>query len=131
MFHHATEPVELGAGLIFGLLQKVFSLLLGLRLRLGQDALALGLQFLLALGRRSFLLLLAVGAVAVPLVVALRDSSLESVAIGLLILDALLAALMLALSIGARGPGKHGLTEGEAENFALAESSAAAEAAIP
>ena len=91
----------------------------------------LALQFLLALGRRSFLLLLAVGAVAVPLVVALRDSSLESVAIGLLILDALLAALMIALSVGARGPGKHGLSEGDAEDFALAESSAAAEAAIP
>ena len=91
----------------------------------------LALQFLLALGRRSFLILLAFGAIAVPAAVALRDTSLESVAIGLLILDAILAALMLSLSYSARGPGKHGLSEEDAEAFALAESSAAAEAAMP
>ena len=91
----------------------------------------LALQFLLALGRRSFLIVLAFGAVAVPAAVALRDTSLESVAIGLLVLDAILAALMLSLSFSARGPGKHGLSEADAEAFALAESSAAAESAMP
>ena len=91
----------------------------------------LALQFLLALGRRAFLLVLAVGAVSVPAVAALRDSSLESVAIGLLILDAILAALMLGLSFSARGAGKHGLSESDAEAFALAEASAAAEAVMP
>ena len=91
----------------------------------------LSLQFLLALGRRAFLVLLAISAVAVPLVVALRDSSLESVAIGLLILDAILAGLMLGLSFSARGAGEHGLSESDAEAFALAEASTAAEAAMP
>jgi len=91
----------------------------------------LALQFLLALGRRSFLIVLAVGAVAVPAVVAMRDSSLESVAIGLLILDAILASIMLALSFSARKAGKYGFTDDDAEGFALAEASAAAEAAIP
>jgi O-antigen/teichoic acid export membrane protein len=91
----------------------------------------LALQFLIALGRRSFLVLLTIGAVAVPVVVAIRDSSLESVAIGLLILDAILAALMLAISFSARTAGEHSFADGEAEAFALAEASAAAEAAIP
>jgi len=91
----------------------------------------LSLQFLLALGRRSFLVVLTFGAVAVPSVVAIRDSSLESVAIGLLILDAILASIMLAISFSAREAGKHGFADGDAEGFALAEASAAAEAAIP
>ena len=91
----------------------------------------LALQFLLALGRRSFLAVLTVGAVAVPAVVAIRDSSLESVAIGLLILDAILALIMLAISFSARTAGEHSFADGEAEAFALAEASAAAEAAIP
>ena len=91
----------------------------------------LSLQFLLALGRRSFLIVLTFGAVAVPSVVAIRDSSLESVAIGLLILDAVLASIMLAISFSARKAGKHGFADGDAEGFALAEASAAAEAAIP
>ena len=89
------------------------------------------LGVLIALGRRSFLVLLTIGAVAVPVVVAIRDSSLESVAIGLLILDAILAALMLAISFSARTAGEHSFADGEAEAFALAEASAAAEAAIP
>ena len=91
----------------------------------------LSLQFLLALGRRSFLVVLTFGAVAVPSVVAIRDTSLESVAIGLLILDAILASIMLAISFSAREAGKHGFADGDAEGFALAEASAAAEAAIP
>ena len=91
----------------------------------------LSLQFLLALGRRSFLVVLTFGAVAVPSVVAIRDTSLESVAIGLLILDAILASIMLAISFSARDAGKHGFADGDAEGFALAEASAAAEAAIP
>ncbi len=91
----------------------------------------LSLQFLLALGRRSFLIVLTFGAVAVPSVVAIRDTSLESVAIGLLILDAILASIMLAISFSAREAGKHGFADGDAEGFALAEASAAAEAAIP
>jgi O-antigen/teichoic acid export membrane protein len=91
----------------------------------------LALQFLLALGRRSFLIVLAFGAVAVPAVVAIRDSSLESVAIGLLVLDAILASIMLAISFSARKAGKYGFADGDAEGFALAEASAAAEAAIP
>jgi len=91
----------------------------------------LSLQFLLALGRRSFLVVLTFGAVAVPSVVAIRDSSLESVAIGLLILDAILASIMLAISFSAREADKHGFADGDAEGFALAEASAAAEAAIP
>ena len=91
----------------------------------------LSLQFLLALGRRSFLVVLTFGAVAVPSVVAIRDSSLESVAIGLLILDAVLASIMLAISFSAREADKHGFADGDAEGFALAEASAAAEAAIP
>ena len=91
----------------------------------------LALQFLLALGRRSFLAVLAVGAVAVPAAVAIRDSSLESVAIGLLVLDAILALMMLAISFSARTAGEHSFADGEAEAFALAEASAAAEAAIP
>lgn len=91
----------------------------------------LALQFLLALGRRSFLLVLTVGAVAVPAVVAIRDTSLESVAIGLLLLDAILALIMLAISFSARTAGKHSFADGDAEAFALAEASAAAEAAIP
>ena len=68
---------------------------------------------------------------AVPSVVAIRDTSLESVAIGLLILDAILASIMLAISFSAREAGKHGFADGDAEGFALAEASAAAEAAIP
>ncbi len=91
----------------------------------------LALQFMLALGRRAFLFALAIGAVAVPATVALRDTSLKSVAIGLLVLDAVLAASMLALSLAARGSSPHGLNEQDAEAFALAEASAAAEAAIP
>jgi O-antigen/teichoic acid export membrane protein len=91
----------------------------------------LALQFLLALGRRSFLIVLTFGAVAVPVVVAIRDTSLESVAIGLLILDAILASIMLAISFSAREAGKYGFADGDAEAFALAEASAAAEAAIP
>ena len=91
----------------------------------------LALQFLLALGRRTFLVLLAIGAVAVPVTVALRDVSLESVAIGLLVLDAILAGAMLSLSYAAKGSGKHGLSEDDAEAFALAEASTAAEAAMP
>ena len=91
----------------------------------------LSLQFLLALGRRSFLVVLTFGAVAVPSVVAIRDTSLESVAIGLLILDAILASIMLAISFSAREAGKHGFADGDAVGFALAEASAAAEAAIP
>ena len=91
----------------------------------------LALQFLLALGRRSFLLVLTVGAVAVPAVVAIRDTSLASVAIGLLLLDAILALIMLAISFSARTAGEHSFADGDAEAFALAEASAAAEAAIP
>jgi O-antigen/teichoic acid export membrane protein len=91
----------------------------------------LALQFLLALGRRFFLAVLTIGAVAVPAVVAIRDTSLESVAIGLLILDAILALIMLAISFSSRMAGEHSFAEGDAEAFALAEASAAAEAAIP
>jgi len=91
----------------------------------------LALQFLLALGRRSFLIVLTVGAVSVPAVVAIRDTSLESVAIGLLVLDAILASIMLAISFSAKKAGKHSFADGDAEAFALAEASAAAEAAIP
>jgi O-antigen/teichoic acid export membrane protein len=91
----------------------------------------LALQFLLALGRRFFLAVLTIGAVAVPAVVAIRDTSLESVAIGLLVLDAILALTMLAISFSSRTAGEHSFAEGDAEAFALAEASAAAEAAIP
>ncbi len=88
----------------------------------------LALQFLLALGRRAFLAALIVGAVAVPVTVALCDSSLKSVAVGLLVLDAILAATMLAISFASSSAGEHGFTVDEAEEFAIAE---AAEAAIP
>jgi O-antigen/teichoic acid export membrane protein len=91
----------------------------------------LALQFLLALGRRSFLLVLTVGALAVPAVVAIRDTSLESVAIGLLVLDAILALIMLAIAFSASTAVKHSFSDVEAEAFAIAEASASAEAAIP
>ena len=91
----------------------------------------LAMQFLLALGRRWFLPILTVSALAVPAVVAVRDSSLKSVAIGLLILDAVLAVIMLAISFSTRRAGEHTFADGEAEAFAIAEASAAAEAAIP
>ena len=91
----------------------------------------LAMQFLLALGRRAFLAIMLLGAIAVPATVALRDSSLKSVSIGLLVLDAILAAVMLAYSYSVRDAGSHPLAIDDAENFALAEASAAAEAAIP
>jgi len=91
----------------------------------------LAMQFLLALGRRAFLAIMLLAAIAVPATVALRDSSLKSVSIGLLVLDAILAAVMLAYSYSVRDAGSHPLAIDDAENFALAEASAAAEAAIP
>ncbi len=91
----------------------------------------LAMQFLLALGRRAFLAIMLLAAIAVPATVALRDSSLKSVSIGLLVLDAILAAVMLAYSYSVRDAGSHPLAVDDAENFALAEASAAAEAAIP
>ena len=91
----------------------------------------LSMQFLLALGKRLFLAVMTVGAIAVPATVALRDSSLRSVSIGLLVLDAALAAVMLMLSYSARKPGAHPFAVDDADDIAFAEASAAAEAAIP
>ena len=91
----------------------------------------LALQFLLALGRKAFLVLLAVAAVAVPLVVAARDSELAAVAVGLLALDLVLAGLMFAISLLGRADGTSAITTEEADALAVAEASAGAEAAIP
>ncbi|MFM9022702.1 MAG: oligosaccharide flippase family protein [Solirubrobacterales bacterium] len=91
----------------------------------------LAIQFLLALGRRAFLGALAVAAVAVPVVVALRDTSLESVALGLLLLDAVLAGTLFASALLSRPDRGRAIGTDEAEALAVAEASATAEAAIP
>lgn len=91
----------------------------------------LAIQFLLALGRRAFLALLALAAVAVPLIVAVRDETLSSVAVGLLALDAVLAGSLFVLALaGRRDPGR-AIGAEDAQALAAAEASAAAEAAIP
>ena len=122
----------------------VLELVFGDRATLAQDALPwltaamtflaltyLALQFLLALGRRAFLVLLGVAAVAVPIVVAMRDSELVAVAIGLLVLDLVLASLMFAAALFGRVDSDRAITADEAEALAVAEASATAEAAIP
>lgn len=122
----------------------VLELVFGDRATLARDALPwltaamtflaltyLALQFLLALGQRAFLLLLGVAAVAVPVVVAVRDSDLVSVAIGLLVLDLVLASLMFAISLLSRADRARAIPADEAEALAVAEASATAEAAIP
>ncbi len=91
----------------------------------------LAIQFLLALGRKWFLAALAFAAVAVPVVVALRDTSLESVALGLLVLDGALAAVLFAAALLGRADRDRAITADEAEALAVAEASATAEAAIP
>lgn len=91
----------------------------------------LAMQYLLALGRRYLLVLLAAAAVLVPVVVAVRDSSLETVAAGLLVLDFVLAASLMASCV-LRRPGRDGAMDvEEAQSLRLAESSAAAESFAP
>lgn len=124
--------------------ETVLELVFGDRATLARDALPwltaamsflaltyLALQFLLALGHRAFLALLGIAAVAVPVVVGLRDVDLASVAIGLLVLDAILAGLMFAISLAGRVDRSRVIGADEAESLAVAEASASAEAAIP
>ena len=91
----------------------------------------LAVQYLLALGRRLFLFLLGTAAVLVPLIVAVRDESLQSVAIGLLVLDALLAGSLFAAALLGRVDRNRAIGTDDAEALAVAEASATAEAAIP
>jgi O-antigen/teichoic acid export membrane protein len=91
----------------------------------------LAVQFILALGRRAFVGVIAVAAVAVPVCVAVFDASLKDVAIGLLILNALFAAALLAISMRAKpAPVDRRLTPEDAEALAAAEGAAATEAAL-
>jgi len=91
----------------------------------------LAIQFLLALGRRVFLAILGVAAVAVPVIVAVRDESLQSVAAGLLLLDIVLAASLFVLALIARVDRERAIGADEADALAVAEATATAEAAIP
>ena len=122
----------------------VLQLVFGDRAQLASDALPwltaamcflaltyLALQYLLALGRRAFLVVLATAAVLVPVVVAVRDSTLVSVSVGLLVLDFMLAAVMLAMSLLGRVDRNRAIGTDDAEALAVAEASATAEAAIP
>lgn len=90
----------------------------------------LTLQFSLGLGRRAFVALMALAAAAVPATVALAGDSLKSVSIGLLVLNALLAAGMLVLALRPGPANPSPPDPDEATALALAETSAAAEAAI-
>ena len=91
----------------------------------------LALQFLLAVGKRAFLAILGIAAVAVPVVVAVRDSSLVSVAAGLLVLDVLLAGALFFLALAGRVDRSRAISADDADALAVAEASATAEAAIP
>ena len=91
----------------------------------------LAIQFLLALGRRAFLAVLAIAAVAVPAIVAVQDTELRSVAVGLLGLDLVLAGALFVLALAGRQDRSKALAAEEADALAVAEASAAAEAAIP
>ena len=91
----------------------------------------LAIQFLLALGKRAFLAALAVAAVAVPLIVAAQDSGLREVAIGLLVLDALLAGALFFLALAGKADRSRAISADDADAIAVAEASATAEAAIP
>lgn len=92
----------------------------------------LTVQFALALGHRWFVLIIAAAAVGVPVCVALGHSSLRTVAISLLVLNAIFAAIMLGLSL--RRPSltaaPHPLSAEDAEALAVAEGAAATEAAL-
>ena len=90
----------------------------------------LTLQFSLGLGRRAFVALIALAAAGVPATVALAGDSLKSVSIGLLVLNALLAAGMLVLALRPGPANPSPPDPDEAAALALAETSAAAEAAI-
>ncbi len=93
----------------------------------------LALQFSLGLGRRAFVGLVALMALAVPAVVVAVGGTLEGVAIGLLGLNVAFAATMLALALrpgGAREADRLP-SIAEADALAAAETASAAEAAIP